>query len=89
MGRETVSLTDGVRILDDCVTSLGSESECSFGLWSDVHLRRPNPRAGMLPIQSFLITLDSPQQPDLSSPLFTLLSFLSMDYREQKAHSGS
>jgi hypothetical protein len=86
MGREIVSFTDGVRILDYCMTSLGSESVCSFGSWGDVHLHRPNPHAGMLPIQSFLMTFNSTRQSDLSSPLFNLLSFLFMDYREQEVH---
>jgi hypothetical protein len=45
-------------------------------------------RAGILIIQSFLITFNSTQQSDLSSLLFTLLSFLFMYYREQKAHCG-
>jgi hypothetical protein len=88
MGREVVSFTDGVRILDYCVTSLGSESVCSFGSWGDVHLHRPNPRAGRLRVQSFLMTFNFTQQSDLSSPLFTLLSLLFMDYREQEAHCG-
>jgi hypothetical protein len=76
MGQEMVNFTHGVRILDYCLTSLSSESVCSFGPWGDVHLDRPNPRAGMLPIQSFLMTFNSTHQSDLNSPLFTLLSFL-------------
>jgi hypothetical protein len=85
MGREIVSFTDRVRILDYCVTSLASESICSFGSCSIVHLHRPNPRACILPIQSFLMTFNSTQQSDLSFPL---LSFLFMDYREQGTHCG-
>jgi hypothetical protein len=85
IGREIVSFTDGIRILDYYVTSLGSESVCSFGLWGHVRLHRPNPRVGMLPIQSFLVTFNSNQQCDLSSPLFTVLSYLFQDYRDQEA----
>jgi hypothetical protein len=88
MGREIVSFTDGVRILDYCVTSLGSESTCSFESWDDVYPHRLNPRIGMLPIQSFLMIFNSIQQSDLSSLLFTLLKFLFLDYRQQEAHCG-
>jgi hypothetical protein len=46
MGREIVSFTDAVRILNYCVISLGWESVCSFGSWGDVHRHHPNPHAG-------------------------------------------
>jgi hypothetical protein len=81
-------LDHGVRILDYCVTSLGSKSVCSFRSLGNVHLHHPNPGAGMLQIPSFLMTFNSTQQSDLSSPLFTLLSLLFMDYREQEAQCG-